>query len=66
MGALEPVTAVAFAVTLFSEPLTPRLALGMVLIIVAVTLIIAGGSVNHQLLRMRRMFPRIRRKSSRL
>ena len=38
----------------------------MVLIIVDVTLIIAGGSVNHQLLRMRRMFPRIRRKSSRL
>lgn len=66
MGALEPVTAVAFAVTLFSEPLTPRLALGMVLIIVAVTLIIADGSVNHQLLRMRRMFPRIRRRPSRL
>lgn len=66
MGALEPVTAVVFAVTLFSEPLTPRLALGMVLIIVAVTLIIAGGSVNHQLLRMRRMFPRIRRRPSRL
>lgn len=64
MGALEPVTAVAFAVTLFSEPLTPRLALGMALIIVAVTLIIAGGSLNHHLLRMRRMFPR--RKPSRL
>jgi drug/metabolite transporter (DMT)-like permease len=61
MGALEPVTAVFFAVTLFSEPLTPRLALGMVLIIVAVTLIIAGGSVTHHLLRMRRMFPRIRK-----
>ena len=59
MGALEPVTAVFFAVTLFSEPLTPRLALGMVLIIVAVTLIIAGGNITHLLLRVRRLFPRI-------
>lgn len=61
MGALEPVTAVAFAVTLFGETLTPRLAVGMVLVIASVTLIIAGGSVSHLLLRMRRMFPRKKR-----
>lgn len=62
MGALEPVTAVAFAVTLFSEPMTLRLALGMILIIVAVTLIIAGGNITHLLLRVRQMFPRIRKR----
>lgn len=40
LGALEPVTAVAIAVTLFHEALTPRLAVGMGLVIVAVTLIV--------------------------
>lgn len=63
MGALEPVTAVAIAVVLFNEQLTLRLAVGMVLIIVAVTIIIAGGNISHLLLRMRKMFPRIIRKT---
>lgn len=61
LGALEPVTAVAFAVTVFHEPMTVRLAVGMVLVIMAVTVIIAGGSINHQLLRIRRMFPSLRK-----
>ena len=61
LGALEPVTAVAFAVTVFHEPMTVRLAVGMVLVILAVTVIIAGGSINHQLLRFRRMFPSLRK-----
>ncbi len=63
LGALEPVTAVAIAVTLFGEALTPRLALGMAMVIVAVTLIIGGGTVTHLLLRVRLMFPRIRRQT---
>jgi len=69
MGALEPVTAVAIAVMLFSEVLTLRLAIGMVLVIVAVTMIIAhdaiaqaGSNLIHTLLRMRKMFPRLPRK----
>lgn len=61
LGALEPVTAVAFAVTIFAEPLTMQLASGMALVIAAVTMIIAGGSINAQLLRVRKMFPRIRK-----
>ncbi len=40
LGALEPVTAVAIAVTVFDEHLSPRLLLGMTLVIVAVTMII--------------------------
>lgn len=62
LGALEPVTAVLFAVTVFDEQLTTRLLVGIVMIITAVTLIIAGGKINTQLLRVRRMFPRIKRK----
>ncbi|MBR0275358.1 MAG: DMT family transporter [Prevotella sp.] len=60
MGALEPVTAVAIAVLLFSEVLTPRLAIGMLLVIVAVTLIIGGPTVSRYVLRVRKMFPRLR------
>ena len=61
LGALEPVTAVIFGVTLFGEPLTPRLVLGMVMIILAVTLIIAGGSITTQLVRFRKLFPKLLR-----
>jgi len=61
LGALEPVTAVAIAVCLFHEVLTLRLALGMTLVICAVTFIIAGGRLTHQLLRVRKLFPRIHR-----
>ena len=46
LGALEPVTALIFGVTVFGEQLTPRIMLGVVLILVAVTLIIAGQSLH--------------------
>lgn len=42
MGALEPLTAVVIGVTVFGEQFTPRLALGIALILVAVLLNIAG------------------------
>lgn len=61
LGALEPVTAVIFGVTLFDESLTPRLVLGILMIILAVTLIIAGGSITTQLVRFRKLFPKLLR-----
>ena len=61
LGAVEPVTAVAIAILVFSEPLTPRLAVGMLLVIMSVTFIIAGGSVTSHLLRVRKLFPRLRK-----
>ncbi len=61
LGALEPVTAVIFGVTLFGESLTPRLVLGILMIILAVTLIIAGGSITTQLVRFRKLFPKLLR-----
>lgn len=45
MGALEPVTAVVLGAILFGEVITPRLTLGIVLILVAVILIIAAGKL---------------------
>ena len=59
LGALEPLTAVFFGVTVFGEELTPRVVCGIVMIILAVTLIIAGGSVTDHMIRFRRLFPRL-------
>lgn len=42
LGALEPVTALFFGVLVFDERLTPRILTGVALILIAVTLIIAG------------------------
>lgn len=46
MGALEPLTAVIIGVSVFSEPLTSRLVIGIVLILSAVTLIVLGKSMS--------------------
>lgn len=61
LGAMEPVVAVIFGVTLFGEPFTQRILTGIVVIIIAVTLVIAGSSFTAILLRFRKLFPRIRR-----
>lgn len=61
LGALEPVTAVVIGITVFSESFSLREGIGLVLIIVAVTLVIAGGSVSNVMLRFRKLFPRLRR-----
>lgn len=45
MGALEPLTAVVIGIAVFGEQLTPRLAAGIVLILTAVIMIIAGKSL---------------------
>lgn len=45
LGALEPVTALFFGVLVFGEQLTPRIILGMLMVITAVTLIIGGKSL---------------------
>ncbi len=46
MGAIEPITAVAIGVLVFGEDFTPRLALGIVLILTAVLLIIGGKEMS--------------------
>ena len=42
LGALEPITALVIGVTVFGEALTPRIIVGIVLILTAVMLVIAG------------------------
>lgn len=59
LGALEPVTAIAVGLTVFDESLTQREWLGLALIIIAVTLVIAGGNITQQMVRFRKLFPRL-------
>lgn len=65
LGALEPVTAVVIGVTVFSEHLTGRDWVGLVLIIAAVTLVVGGGSITGNLVRFRKLFPNLRRFAAR-
>lgn len=64
LGALEPLTAVFFGVTIFGESLTLRLLTGIMMIILAVTLIIAGNNVTTYLIRFRKLFPRLPKRKS--
>lgn len=59
LGALEPVTAVFFGVMIFGETLTLRICCGILLIIIAVSLIVAGNRVAVYLVRFRKLFPRL-------
>ena len=59
LGALEPVTAVFFGVVVFGEVVTPREFTGLVIIILAVTWVIAGNNVTAYLIRIRKLFPRL-------
>lgn len=59
LGALEPVTAIFFGIAVFGESLTVRESFGLVMIIIAVTLVIAGGNITSQLVRFRKLFPRL-------
>ena len=47
MGALEPVTAIVLGIVFLGEVLTVRLALGVVLILLAVLLVITGGRLQR-------------------
>ena len=62
LGALEPLTAILFGITVFGERLTARDCMGITLILVAVTVVVAGGSITHQMVRFRKMFPRMVKK----
>lgn len=46
MGALEPITAVAIGVLIFGEAFTPRLATGIVFVLIAVILIVLGKALS--------------------
>lgn len=62
LGALEPVTAVAIGITIFGESLSFTDIVGIIIIVLAVTLVIAENKITPQLVRFRKLFPRIKRK----
>lgn len=49
LGALEPITALLVGTLVFGERLTPRLCLGIALVLTAVTLLIAGKKIFYML-----------------
>lgn len=59
LGALEPATAIFFGITVFGETLTFRESFGLVMIVSAVSFVIAGGSITAPLIRFRKLFPRL-------
>lgn len=65
LGALEPVTAVVIGIFVFGESLSILDVVGIILIISAVSVIVGGsstvGRLGAQLVRIRRMFPPLRR-----
>lgn len=53
LGALEPITALAIGVIVFGEKLTPRIILGIILVLIAVMLIIAGKPLLRKICKKR-------------
>ena len=62
--AQTPLT-LAETASVFGEQLTMRSTLGLILIIVAVTIVVAGGGITKHLVRFRKLFPRIIKKVKR-
>lgn len=61
LGVFEPVTAVAFGITVFGEQLTARQSVGLVMVLTAVSVVIAGGNITRHLTRLKKMFPPLHR-----
>lgn len=57
LGALEPLTAIVLGVILLGQTLSERECVGLILIILATTLVVSSDSMSRYFLRMRKMFP---------
>lgn len=64
-GALEPVTAVLLSILFLGQTLSLNEIAGGLLILIATTMVIATDPIDHTLLRMRKMFPSLRKKTKR-
>ena len=47
-------------IEVFGEVLTPRIALGIILILLAVSIVVAGGNFAKQITNIKKLFPRTR------
>lgn len=63
LGALEPVTAVIIGATVFGERLTPRIIFGIIIIILAVSIIVGGDRISEVMVRFRKFFPKPKKSS---
>ena len=61
-GALEPVTAVLLSTFVLGQSISEREILGAALILASTMLVIAGSPIDHALLRVRKMFPSLRKR----
>lgn len=61
-GALEPVTAVLLSVFVLGQTMSIRDIIGGILIVIATTMVVTSDSIDHALLRMRKLFPSLRRR----
>lgn len=57
LGVFEPVTAVVVGVAVFGEVLGARQIVGLILILGAVTMVVSGGNLAAQIVRIKKMFP---------
>lgn len=64
LSVFDPITAVYFGVSLFDETLSLRNLVGLVIILVSITLIIAKGNLTRQILAIRKLFPVAKRHHS--
>lgn len=61
LGVVEPFTAIIIGVTVFGEPLTMRIASGLLMIIVSVTFVVGGTNIRVALVRFKKLFPKVRK-----
>lgn len=61
LGSLEPVTAVIIGITVFGEVIGGKEWLGLVLIVGAVTVVVANDRIAGIFINIRKLFPRIRK-----
>lgn len=59
-GALEPVTAVVLSVLILGQTMSVNDIVGGILIVIATTMVVTSDSIDHALLRMRKLFPSLR------
>ena len=62
LGALEPVTAVFFGITVFGEQLSSSQWIGLTVILIAVTWVVMAGSSSKQIVNFRKLFPKRNRR----
>ena len=60
-GAMEPVTALLLSVFALGQSITPRETVGVCLILVAATIVVASSRLEGWILHIRRLFPSLRR-----